>query len=61
MLKGAAKTDTEKVTQTHPRTRTRFSPFAKNWERRRVKQNPPKFIRIRSLIVNNCNPNPNFV
>jgi hypothetical protein len=55
MLKGAAKTLTEKATQTHPRTRTRFGPFTKSWERRRIKQNPPKFIRRRSLNVKICN------
>lgn len=61
MVKGAAKTLTEKATQTHPRTRMRVVPFAKNWEKRRIKQNPPIFNRRTSLNVKICNPSANVL
>lgn len=54
MLRGAANTLTENVTQTHPRTLTRFDPFTKKWERRRIAQNPPKLNKISILKVAIC-------
>lgn len=60
MLKGAAKTLTAKLVQTHPKTVALSDPFAKKWERRRIKQNPPKFNRRISLKVNSCNSSNKF-
>ena len=54
MLSGAAKTQTENPTQIPPIIFARVDPFAKNWQRRRIKQNPPKFISNKSFTVNIC-------
>lgn len=51
MLRGAAKTVTEKATQIPPRILTRIAPFGKKWLRVRRKQNPPKFNTKKSLNV----------
>jgi hypothetical protein len=51
MLSGAAKTQTENPTQIPPMIFARVVPFAKNWQRRRIKQNPPKFISNKSFTV----------
>lgn len=61
MLKGAAKTLTAKLVQTHPRTVALSDPFAKKWESKRIKQNPPKFNRISSLKVKICSARINIV
>ena len=54
MLSGAAKTQTENPTQIPPMIFARVVPFAKNWQRRRIKKNPPKFISNKSFTVNIC-------
>jgi hypothetical protein len=54
MFNGAANTLTENITQAHPRTLTRFDPFTKKWERRRIEQNPPKLNKISILKVAIC-------
>jgi hypothetical protein len=54
MFKGAAKTHTDKATQSQPRTLTRTEPLTRKCARRRIKENNPKFIEISSLIVETC-------
>ena len=54
MLRGAAKTQTENPTHIPPMILARVIPFAKNWHRRRIRQNPPKFMRRSNLTVNIC-------
>lgn len=61
MLKGAANTLTDNITQNHPRTLTRFDPFTKKWERRRIEQNPPKFNSISILKVAVCMQKPSQI
>lgn len=54
ILKGAAKTLTEKPTQTHPRIRTRLDPDAKKKVRSRIRPNTPTFKSISILAVKIC-------
>ena len=54
MLRGAANTLVANATQIHPRSWTRFDPFARKWEKRRIEQNPPKFSNRSILKVNIC-------
>ena len=54
MLKGAANTLVANATLIHPRSSTRFDPFAKNWERRTTEQNPTKSSNRSVLKVNIC-------
>jgi hypothetical protein len=56
MFKGAAKTHTEKATQSQPRALTRVEPLARKCVRRMINENNPMFIERSNLIVETCIP-----
>ena len=61
MLKGAAKTLTETVTQTHPKNSTRNFSFTAKCVTRRIKVNKPMFIETNTLRVEFCSQNSTLI